>query len=355
MNMPANHKAILGSLLGTAVGDALGLPYEGISKRRAKHLWGEPDRMRFFFGRGMVSDDTEHTCIVAQALIESGGQLPAFTKSMARRLRWWLVSIPAGIGRATLRATMKLWLGFSPTRSGVFSAGNGPAMRSAILGAALDDLDQLCTLTRASTFITHTDPKAENGALAVALAARLARSQPTATGDVFLKQIRSVVAKEKAREFLTLMEKAVSSAERGESTTEFAAVQGMGQFVSGYVYHTVPVAIHAWLRYGSDFRQGIIEVIRCGGDADTTAAIAGGIIGSGVGKEGIPTEWLNRLADWPRTKRWMEQLADQLFKVLQTGQAERALRLPVLGLLTRNAFFFILVLVHVFRRCLPPY
>ena len=41
--------------------------------------------------------------------------------------------LPAGVGLATARACLKLWLGFSPERSGIYSAGNGPAMRSAVL------------------------------------------------------------------------------------------------------------------------------------------------------------------------------------------------------------------------------
>jgi len=49
------HAAIVGSLLGTAVGDALGLPYEGLSPRRAERMLGTPDRYRFVPGRGMVS------------------------------------------------------------------------------------------------------------------------------------------------------------------------------------------------------------------------------------------------------------------------------------------------------------
>jgi hypothetical protein len=70
-------------------------------------------------------------------------------------MRWWLVGLPAGIGSATLRATLKLWLGFSPSRSGVFSAGNGPAMRSPVLGTAIDDIETLRKFVRASTRITH--------------------------------------------------------------------------------------------------------------------------------------------------------------------------------------------------------
>src|SRR4029077_13818183 len=70
-NLGERERAIVGSILGTAVGDAIGLPYEGLSPRRARRAFGPPDRHRFLLGRGMVSDDTEHTCMVAQALMSS--------------------------------------------------------------------------------------------------------------------------------------------------------------------------------------------------------------------------------------------------------------------------------------------
>ena len=41
-------------------------------------------------------------------------------------------------------------------------------------------------------------------------------------------------------------------------------------------------------------------VIQCGGDADTTGAIVGGIVGASVGREGIPEEWLDRLIEGAR-------------------------------------------------------
>ena len=128
-------------LLGTAVGDALGLPYENLSPRRARKLLGEPVRYRLLFGRGMVSDDTEHACLTAQALVRSGLDPERFGHELAWSLRWWVLGIPAGAGSATLRAAFRLWLGFGFRSSGVRSAGNGPSMRSAILGAAVDDLD----------------------------------------------------------------------------------------------------------------------------------------------------------------------------------------------------------------------
>jgi ADP-ribosylglycohydrolase len=181
------HTHIVGCILGTAVGDAIGLPYEGLSRRRAAKLFGQPERHRFFFGRGMVSDDTEQTCMVAQSLIASGGNVDSFRRHLGWRFRFWLLGLPAGIGMATLRSTLRLWIGFGPHKSGVFSAGNGPAMRAAILGAAIDDPQSLRELVLASTRITHTDPKAEYGAFAVALAAQLARQH--ATADHFVDQL----------------------------------------------------------------------------------------------------------------------------------------------------------------------
>jgi ADP-ribosylglycohydrolase len=347
--------AIVGAILGTAVGDALGLPYENLSRRRGVRLLGEPDRYHFLFGRGMTSDDTEHTCLVAQSLIVSAGQPDRFARDLARRLRWWLLGLPAGIGRATLLASIKLWLGFGPKGSGIFSAGNGPAMRCAVLGASVEDPQLLRTLVGIAARITHTDPKAEHGALVVALAASLARSQPHIDGTFFLEGLRKWLPEESASQLLTLLERAVRSVAAGESTPEFAAAQGWGRRVTGYVNQTVPVAIHAWLRYPRDFRSAVTQVIRCGGDTDTTAAIVGGIVGAAVGKEGIPPEWLAGLVEWPRTVHWMEQLGERLAEVMRSGQPGKAPRVSVAGLLGRNGVFFLVVLAHVFRRWLPPY
>src|SRR5882724_9081923 len=89
--------------------------------------------------------------------------------NLAWKLRWWLVGVPAGIGLGTLRSILKLWMGFGPKRSGVWSAGNGPAMRSAIIGAYFSSQpEKMSAYVEASTCLTHTDPKALIGALAVA-------------------------------------------------------------------------------------------------------------------------------------------------------------------------------------------
>lgn len=338
---------LVGCLLGTAVGDALGLPYENLSPRRAARLLGPPTRYRFVFARGMVSDDTEHACMVAQALITSQGKPEAFARDLARRLRWWLLALPAGIGFATLRAILKLWLGWPPARSGVFSAGNGPAMRAPILGAAVADRARLVDLVRASTRLTHTDPKAEYGALAVALAARCAVEQRPP--QEYAGELRDLLP-EAAGAFLKRLDAVLASVARGETTPAFAAAQGMSRGVSGYIYHSVPVALHAWLSHPRDYAEAVQSVILAGGDTDTTAAIVGGIVGAAVGKAGIPAAWLTHLAEWPRTVAWMERLAESL------GHGEKPPpRLSGLATLARNGWFLLVVLTHVARRCLPPY
>ena len=345
---------IIGCILGTAVGDALGLPYEGLSPRRAGRLLGPPDRYRLFFGRGMVSDDTEHTCMVAQALIVAPSDADAFARAFAWRLRFWLLGLPAGIGKATLRATLRLWLGRPPHKSGVFSAGNGPAMRAAILGAAISDVGKLRLYVCRSTRITHSNTEAEMGALAVALAAQLAARGKVVSPTDYLRLLTSLVG-EAGGKLVEAVSQAAASVERGEPTQQFAAGFGLSNGVTGYIHHTVPVCIHAWLANPHDFRAAVTSVIGCGGDADTTAAIVGGIVGAAVGREGIPQEWLERLCEWPRTVCWMERLGSQLAEVMRTGLASRPVQLNVPALFARNMLFLLVVLFHGFRRLAPPY
>jgi ADP-ribosyl-[dinitrogen reductase] hydrolase len=150
------RERIEGLLIGTAVGDALGLPAEGLSSARIQRLWGNDWRMRLFLGRGMVSDDTEHATMVAQSLLSSPNDASAFQRRLASKLRWWLLALPAGVGFATARAVLKSWCGVPPSHTGIHSAGNGPAMRVAIIGAffAFDPMRRR-EFTRVATRLTY--------------------------------------------------------------------------------------------------------------------------------------------------------------------------------------------------------
>ncbi len=113
------RERLRGLLIGTAVGDAIGLPAEGISRARLRKLVKGRWRHRFFLGRGMISDDTEHGIFVAQCLLASPESSETFVRRLAWCFRWWFLSLPAGIGMATSKAILRLWIGFRPRGSGV--------------------------------------------------------------------------------------------------------------------------------------------------------------------------------------------------------------------------------------------
>ncbi|HEV3022296.1 MAG TPA: ADP-ribosylglycohydrolase family protein [Pirellulales bacterium] len=203
--------------------------------------------------------------------------------------------------------------------------------------------------------MTHTDPKAEYGALAVALAARLAIAESPVEPARFADELRRLLPDNDAGELHALVGKAVRSVASAEPTGEFAVSLGLERGVTGFIDHTVPVALHAWLSHPFDLQAAVVDMVRCGGDTDSTAAIVGGIVGSAVGKDGIPPDWLKGLCEWPRTVSWMERLAGQLHDVRTSGTPGRPLRLPAWGILPRNQCFAAVVLAHGFRRLAPPY
>ena len=311
-------------------------------------------RYRFFLGRGVGSDDTEHACMVGQALLAAPGSPEAFARSLAWRLRGWLVGLPAGVGWATLRAIVKLWLGFPPGHSGVVSAGNGPAMRAPLLGAWLaEHPERLEAFVRASSRLTHRDARAEQGALAVALAAAHGATRGAAGVDAeaMFALWESRLDAPELREALARMR---ACWRRGASLPELVAELGLERGVTGYVLHTVPVVLYAWLLHPGDFRRAVEEVILLGGDADTTGAIVGGIVGATVGEAGIPPELLQGLAEWPRSVGWIRQLAARLALPAGTpSPGPQPLFWP--ALMPRNLAVLVVVLGHGFRRLLPPY
>jgi ADP-ribosyl-[dinitrogen reductase] hydrolase len=352
---------LAGVILGTAVGDALGLPFENLSRRRLGRWLGQQLLgHRFLFGRGLVSDDTEHTCMVGQALLACPDDAERFARVLGWRLRFWLLSLPAGIGRATLRSTVKLWLGFPPRRSGVWSAGNGPAMRAALLGVCLgQDPEKLRAYMRASTRLTHTDPRAERGALLVALAAwHGAYAGPEGvTGTATLAALRSQIV-DSDDELNRLLDRLDEHLQRDAPPVALADALGLGNGISGYIYHTVPLALYCWLRSPGDFRRAVTDAIELGGDVDTTGAIVGGLAGATLGARGIPAEWVEGIVEWPLSVRWMRALAEcltQRFVGKQSGLDLKAPRYFWPGQIPRNLLFLALVLGHACRRLLPPY
>lgn len=356
--MNQRREAITGLLLGMMVGDAVGLPFENLSARRIRVMTtSAPLGHRLIFRRwGMVSDDTEHAAMTVAAWHASGGEPDGFARALAWRLRLWILCLPAGAGSATIRACVRLLLGVGPHRSGVNSAGNGPLMRSLVLGVLCDDPRQLQALVTTSTRITHTDERAVHAALALALAAQLAARTPTAA-DLPGSLESLATAHLPPGAVADCVAGVIASIRRGDRTPQFTAALGCEQRISGFVLHTLPVVLHAWLNHPGNCRDAVESVIRLGGDTDTTGALVGGLVGARVGPGGIPADWLAGIKDFPLSAPWLIALASLAGEPAEAGASRRprGAWLRWLAYPLRNLLFLLVVIIHAGRRTLPPF
>ncbi|MFZ4575403.1 MAG: ADP-ribosylglycohydrolase family protein, partial [Phycisphaerales bacterium] len=260
---------------------------------------------------------------------------------LARRLRAWFLCIPAATGMATAKACLRLLVGISPDRSGVPSAGNGPLMRSLVLGALSTSDDQLKDFVTRSTLITHTDPRALHAALAIALAARAA-STPT-PADILSAQLPLFLPDGPV---LHAAQSAIAAARANTSPADFAASISCPRAISGYVLHTLPAVLFFWLSSPLNPRAAIESAVRRGGDTDTVAALVGGLAAISAGPQSLPQDWIDGIADFPCSVAWVRRLSE-------STPPPSSLRWSLLPL--RNAFFLLVVLTHAARRLFPPY
>jgi ADP-ribosyl-[dinitrogen reductase] hydrolase len=333
----------IGCLIGTAMGDSLLLPAEGLSRTTVARRFPGPLRQRLAFGRGMVSDDTEHDFLTTQAMLAAGDDADRFARALARRLRWWLIAVPGGCGKATGKGLLRSWLGFSPSRSGVRSAGNGPAMRSAIIGLRwAHDPERLRSFVTASTVITHRDDRALTAALAVALAA--AHTVQQGGLEELWTAWRGLSDDDAWTNIIAMLERRYVLA---ASVDDVAADLGCPAYVSGYALHSVPLALFAWLRHRDDPTACMQAILRCGGDTDTIGAIAGALLGADGRLGAFPRAWHENIVEWPLSLARLRAAA----QALAAGGRPVTWWWPLQPL--RNALFFLVILAHGLRRLLP--
>lgn len=345
-----------GVLLGTALGDALGLPYEALSPRRQRRLRGDRALSpALFAGRGFLSDDSEQTFLLCQRL-RIHSEPHAFARSLAWGLRLWLLRLPAATGLATGRAILKLWLGVPPEHSGVYSAGNGAAMRASPIGVKFSNDDaMLFAFTRASTRLTHRDPAALTGALAVARTVASYVRQPRATPlplEPWLDMLRGCAQEDDPTAWHALIDQLATHLRQQSSLEAFVEALGLHKKgVTGYVYHTVPVALFALHRHHHEPELALTRVIERGGDTDTVAAILGALLGASHGTAWMPRRWTDTIRDYPLTLDTLDASA----RALVNPDAAPPRDPSGFLFLFRNLCFLIIVLAHGFRRLLPPY
>jgi ADP-ribosylglycohydrolase len=302
----------------------------------------------------MISDDTEHTLMVAQALLAQPQNANAFQRALAWKFRWWFAGLPGGVGLATAKACLKLWIGFPASKAAVRSAGSGPAMRSAVIGAYFsNDPERRREFVLASSRLTHRGWQAETAALAVAeCVALVIQKQSQPEPRQVLDVLRGLSNEAEWQKWMSDIE---SSLTVNRSVSDFVRTVGLERGVSGYSLHVVSVAIYAWFCHPRDFRTAMINTLECGGDTDTVGAVLGALIGVAVGKKGIPSEWLINICEWPRSISLMERVAIRVAEQKHSQQPLGPVRYWWPGVIPRNLLFLAIVLAHGFRRLAPPY
>jgi ADP-ribosylglycohydrolase len=321
------EERIAGALLGAALGDALGLPCEGMSARRIARRFGRLDRFRLFGRTGYVSDDTEQSALVAQSLARHPGDSRACALAFRLSLLGWFFRLPWGIGLGTARACLRILVGLR--RSGVRSAGNGAAMRAAVVGAFFEDAASRVEFGVALAEVTHLDERAVQGAL---FAAEVVAAGPERARAVVTNAVLGAA-----------LDRAAELAGRGAGTAEAAEALG----TSGYVVHAIPFALFAHLRFGDRPLEALQEAIGAGGDTDTIAAILGAWLGARHGEAGLPADLLARLHDGPFGPAHLRALA----AALASGSAPPRYSWP--RAMRRNLALWPVVLAHGIRRLLP--
>jgi hypothetical protein len=144
--------------------------------------------------------------------------------------------------------------------------------------------------------------------------------------------------------------------DRGETTADYVDTLGLARGVSGFIDHTAPACLHAWLSHPNDYRSAVLTVIQLGGDADTTGAIVGGLVGARVGIAGVPLVWRQRVRDWPLSLAEIERIGRACAEELAAGEPRRiagphwAWLAPL-----RSGLVTAVAVGHWLRRWLPPY
>jgi len=269
------------TLLGGAIGDALGMPFE-------KKLANDPylinwDGLTFLSSEqhqlqaGQWTDDSEMQQMVALSLVENQGLKPEDLAS--RYLDWFFSGRARGYGRTTKLAMQNLQSGKHWSESGIAdSLGNGSAMRAAPFGIYFrHNIQDIISACRIDSTITHASAEAEAGSIAIGLAAGYAVNNDL---DHLLEKIWVHLPESKVKTVIY----SLSAMLDNESISSSQVLRVLG--TKADVRETVPAALYCFLKF-NNHQDGIVAAIKAGGDTDTTASIVGALFGAKDGFRGM--------------------------------------------------------------------
>ncbi|MCX5363138.1 ADP-ribosylglycohydrolase family protein [Streptomyces sp. NBC_00124] len=299
----------LGAVIGSAVGDALGAPFEfgpeGTFSARFPHP-GHGGEMCGGGGwdPGEATDDTQMAVLVAESLLEHGGlELP----DVFRRFRRWAAADPKDIGLQTeaVLSSGDPWdlaaaLHFQTSQR---AAGNGALMRAAPSAVffAPQGREPTMDAARRLSALTHGDRAAWEG---TAILHELIRTALTGADPLAaLPAALAAVHPDHRQRYATVL----ATDWHPDRATEF----------NGAVWPCLGSAVWA-LRTTSSYEEAVRAAIDLGGDTDTVAAVTGGLAGAVHGVDAVPARWTEAL------------------HVPLPGFGERILRAPELADLARQ-------------------
>lgn len=258
------RKRVLGALFGFAIGDAMGATTEFMTPNQIKNIYGKVEDL---IGGGWlnckvgeVTDDTQMSLCVIDSLMKSNGNKELFKKDCMNNFIDWFLKRPKDIGGRCYQSIFDMYTyGKYPDRN-EDSLGNGSLMR----------------------------------ALPCALAYALCGDKYVELNEI---QGRLTHNSDKCTEVITEYQRMIDfyiNEEPGEPDLDFDKLY-KAQLNDAYVYNTYYSAL-VYVLMANDFKDGIIMAVNNGYDADTTAAITGGLLGAKFGIDSIPRKWLNDLS-----------------------------------------------------------
>lgn len=280
----------IGSIMGTAVGDALGMAVEGWPSTAIQERYGWLDQMvGGWRPAGSYTDDTEMMLGILETLVRVGDFDPEVCAQ-----RFVANYHPGrGYGGRIPNIMRRLRQGEAWPEVGTDSFGNGSAMRIAPLGAFyFDDLARLKKMALLSCRITHKHPEAQAGAVAQATGVALAleagwRGSPL-DQEKFLHTIQGQI-EDLCPEFGRRLG-VLKSFAPADQESQRQALQSTYR-CDVRAIEAVPPALGAFL-LTSSLPEAITLAVNLGGDTDTLGAMAGALAGAYYGYSRIPEGWL---------------------------------------------------------------
>jgi ADP-ribosylglycohydrolase len=310
-----------GALYGLAIGDALGMPTQMLSRAQIVARWGalltgfEPAPPGHPIAAGLpagsITDDTEQAVLLAKLLVAGHGTVDPH--GLARALVSWERDMAARgsldlLGPSTKRAVAAVLAGVPPEEAGAAGTTNGAAMRIAPVGIAVNlDLPEpsappgqaprpaLSTLVdhvEAASRITHNTGIALAGAAAVAAAVSAGVSGAgIGEATAFAADAAGIAAGRghwvAGADVAARIEWATGLV-AGRDPAEAAELIYTLVGTSLATQESVPAAFAVLAAVPDDQWQACLLAASLGGDDDTIAAMVGAIAGACHGVEAFP-------------------------------------------------------------------